>query len=324
MEFALYRYEFEVMEKKDSSTILFPDQWDNLSPRQAFEKKSELLDALLEKDYQMLAVKHHMLPQEPIETKTLLSFFNKKKPLYHQYVTEPKNSFAILQLARLSSVSRRPRPFQTKAEKEDDYRSQHIIIDNRGTHQHVAIEVKSSVFSTDTIATSLTNALCKMFARYGLGVKVVPMREDKHFWKVVGDKERYPKGFKSLLVEFPQINDPEVSKGLDELGIGYHRKHFGTGLGLLHKSPQGENIPFDEKDAYQQAFMNLASLYGDKIKLMPISGPSITFGGECAKTGEIPDTIIQNIKENQQSLDLFDTDAKSKAMEYMNKLYTSR
>ena len=344
MEFALYRYEFEVMEKKDSSASLFPDQWDNLTPRQAFEKKSELLDALLEKDNQLILAGKSMpiaaqdipfaakgtfsdspsiLTADHSETKALLHFVNGKKiPLHHQYAAEPKDGFAILQLAKRSSVSRRSHPFQANAEKEDDYKSLHIIIDNRGNHQHVAIEVKPSEFSTDAVAASLTHAFCEAFARYGLEMKIVPMREDKYFWKVVGDKERYPKGFKSLLVLFPQINDPEVSQGLNELGIGYHRQHFGTGLGLLHKSPKGENIPFDEKDAYQQAFMNMASLYGDKITLTPISGRSITFGGECAKTGEIPDTIIQNTKEKHQSQDLFEKDARSLVKEYMNKFYT--
>lgn len=54
MEYALYRYEFEVIEKKDSSINLFPELSESFNPRQAFEKKSELLNYLLENDYQML------------------------------------------------------------------------------------------------------------------------------------------------------------------------------------------------------------------------------------------------------------------------------
>lgn len=335
MEFALYRYEFEVMEKKDSSTNLFPEQWDNLTPRMAFEKKSELLDELLKKDYQQLALEQSQLntteqslhiAARSVPKLPLLQFTNgSKQPLYHMYATAPKDGFAILKLARRSSVSHRPHPFQENAVKEDDYKSLHIIIDNRGTHQHVAIEKKSSVFKkTDTVAASLAHALCEAFDRYGLIVKVVPQRDDKHFWEIVGDKERYPNGFKRLFVKFPQINDPEVSKGLDELGLGYHRRHFGTSLGLNHEAPDGEPIPFDENDAYQQSFMNLASLYGDIIKLTPKSGSPITFGGECAKTGEMPDSIMQKIEESRKSPDLFNIDAKSQAMECMNKFFTTR
>lgn len=323
MKFALYRYEFEVMEKKDSSASLFPDQRDNLTPRQAFEKKSELLNKLLKDDYTELTTERP-LDGNRLVMKPRLHFSNgKNKPLQHQYVADPKDGFTILQLAKRLSVSRCSKPFQANAEKEDDYKLLHIIIDNRGTHQHVAIEMNSD-FNTEAVAASLARALCRPFSVYGLEVKVVPVREDKHFWKVVGNKELYSKGFKSLLVVFPQINDPEVSKGLNELGIGYHRQHFGTGLWLLHKSPKGESIPFDEKDAYQRSFMNLASLYGDTIKLTPMSGRTITFGGECAKTGEIPGNIIQGITEKKHEQALFGMDAMSKAKEYMDNFYTKR
>ena len=47
MEYALYRYEFEVIEKKDSSINLFPELSESFNPRQAFEKKSELLNYLI-------------------------------------------------------------------------------------------------------------------------------------------------------------------------------------------------------------------------------------------------------------------------------------
>lgn len=328
MEFALYRYEFEVMEKKDSSASMFPDQWDNLSPREAFEKKSELLDKLLEMDYEQFpAEQSQFVAARSIPQAPLLNFTNgKQQPLFHQHATAPTGGFAILQLAHLSSKTYHPILFhEADKMKGNDYLSLHIIIDNRDTHQRVAIEVKPSVFKkSDTVAASLAHALCEAFARYGLMVKVVPMRNDKHFWKTVGNKERYPKDFKKLLVEFPQINDPEVTKGLDELGLGYHRKHFGTNLSLTHSSPKGENIPFDENDAYQRSFMNIASLYGDKIQLTPMSGKAITFGGESVKTGEMPDAIMQKIEENRKSPDLFNMDAKSQAMEFMNKFYTTR
>lgn len=355
MEFALYRYEFEVMEKKDSSASLFPNQWDNLTPREAFDRKSELLDELLEKDYKMLDKEHKRFPKkrkgfqtengvhgyalptdfslescisprEYIVEKTPLQFTNgHKKPLAHKYVLAPKDGFTILELARLTSVSHRPQPFLTNTVKEDIHKSLHVIIDNRGIFQRIAIEVKPSALSTDAVAASLAKTLCEVFARYGLLVKVVPIRDDKYFWKIVNDKERYPKGFKKLLIEFPQINDPEVSKGLDELGLGYHRKHFGTGLDLLHKSPKGESIPFDENDAYQCAFMNIACYYGDKITLTSMTGSSISFGGECAKTGEMPDNIIQRIDGYQQSPNIFGmNDDRIKTMEYMNKFYTRR
>lgn len=40
MEYALYRYEFEVIEKKDSSINLFPELSESFNPRQAFEKRA--------------------------------------------------------------------------------------------------------------------------------------------------------------------------------------------------------------------------------------------------------------------------------------------
>ena len=65
MEYALYRYEFEVIEKKDSSINLFPELSESFNPRQAFEKKSELLNYLLENDYQMLLAEQNQQAAEP-------------------------------------------------------------------------------------------------------------------------------------------------------------------------------------------------------------------------------------------------------------------
>lgn len=65
MEYALYRYEFEVIEKKDSSINLFPELSESFNPRQAFEKKSELLNYLLENDYQMLLAEPNQQVAEP-------------------------------------------------------------------------------------------------------------------------------------------------------------------------------------------------------------------------------------------------------------------
>ena len=167
MEYALYRFEFEVIENMTSSMFFTDGEFP--TPRQAFERKGELLNELLEKDYKMQVAEQDIFSKEYSEEKSPLLFINgNKKPLKHQYVTAPKEGFAIIELARLSSVSHRPHPFQTTAIKEDDYKSLHIILDNRNTHQRVAIEVKPSAFSTDAVAASLSRALNEAFARYGL------------------------------------------------------------------------------------------------------------------------------------------------------------
>lgn len=329
MEFALYRYEFEVMEKKDTSANLFPDQWDNLSPRQAFEKKSELLDELLEKDYQMLqaeqnkrAATHSLLPISPIGTKSALPFTNnRKKPLYHKYTSAPKNGFAILELARLTSVSRRPQPFLENAVKEDDYKSLHIIIDNRGTYQRVAIEMKSSVFKeTDTVADSLARALCEAFARYGLLVKVIPIRDDKHFWKVVDDRKQFPFGFKKLHVKFPQINDPKVTEDMIRANLIY-REMFHSNLCITQEPPQGESLHFDEKDERQREYIRLCTENADSITLSPIGGRSFALGGKTAKTQQMTESERKSIEEGVHQQELFNDDPSQSTKSFMDKAY---
>lgn len=262
MEYALYRYEFEVIEKKDSSINLFPELSESFNPRQAFEKKSELLNYLLENDYQMLLAEQNQqvaercpFPVAPASAKTELAFpfdsasvkptltftSSRKKKLYHQYTSAPKDGFAILELARCRSISHRPQPFLDKAVIEDDYESLHIIIDNRGTYQRVAIEVKTSVFKkTDTVADSLARALSEAFARYGLVVKVVPIRDDKHFWSLVSDRKQFPRGFNKLCVKFPQINDPKVTEAMRRANIIY-REMFHSNLVIIQESSEGEN-----------------------------------------------------------------------------------
>ena len=160
MEYALYRYEFEVIEKKDSSINLFPELSESFNPRQAFEKKSELLNYLLENDYQMLLAEQNQqvaeqnqqvaercpFPVNPASAKTELVFpfdsasvkptltftSSRKKKLYHKYTSAPKDGFAILELARCRSISHRPKPFLDKAVIEADYETLHNMIDNRG------------------------------------------------------------------------------------------------------------------------------------------------------------------------------------------------
>lgn len=329
MEFSLYRYEFEVMEKKNSSASMFPDQWDNLSPREAFEKKSELLNELLEKDYQILLAEQNMrvaarslFPIEPINTKSVLPFTNsRKKPLYHKYTLAPKNGFAILELARLTSVSHRPQPFLENAVKEDDYKSLHIIIDNRGTYQRVAIEMKSSVFKeTDTVAESLARALCEAFSRYGLSVKVVPIRDDKHFWKVVSDRKQFPRGFKKLCVNFPQINDPIVSEEMRRANIIY-REMFQSDLKITQESSQGESLNFDEKDERQREYIKLCTENADSITLSPIGGRSFALGGKTAKTQQMTESERKSIEESLHQQDLFNDDPTQSAKAFMDKAY---
>lgn len=354
MQFALYRYEFEVMEKKDSSASLFPNQWDNLTPREAFDRKSELLNELLEKDYKMLdrerktssierSVNNYALPNEPIfgkgispiehtwkkrtsptknsVEKTPLQFTNgHKKPLFHQYVAAPKDGFTILELARHSNMSHHPHPFQANAVKEDDYKSQHIIIDNRGTHQRVAIEEKASVFSTDAVAASLTRALCEAFARYGLKVKVVPIRDDKHFWKIVNDKKRFPKGFKRLCVVFPQINDEELSERMRQAQMEY-RQMFQSNLKIIQESPQGESLHFDEKDKRQQEYVKICTENADSIKLSPIGGNSFTLGGKSAKTQQMSELERKKLEEGYKQQELFESDPIQSIQSFMDKAY---
>ena len=84
MEYALYRYEFEVIEKKDSSTNLFPELSERFNPRQAFEKKSELLNYLLENDYQMLLAEQNQQVAEP----------NQQVAEPNQQVAEPNQQVA--------------------------------------------------------------------------------------------------------------------------------------------------------------------------------------------------------------------------------------
>ena len=329
MEFALYRYEFEVMEKKDSSATLFPDQWDNLTPRQAFEKKSELLNELLLKDYQMLLAEHNkrvaarsLVPIEPIGMKSVLPFTNsRKKLLYHKYTSAPKAGFAILELARLTSVSHRPQPFLANAVKEDDYKSLHLIIDNRGTYQRVAIEMKSSVFKeTDTVAESLARALSKAFARYGLLVKVVPIRDDKHFWNVVNDRKQFPRGFKKLCVKFPQINDPKVSEDMIRANMIY-REMFHADLKIIQQPPQGESLHFDENDERQREYIKLCTENADSITLTPIGGRSFALGGKTAKTQQMTESERKNIEQGIHQQGLFDDDPTQSTKSFMDKAY---
>lgn len=357
MQFALYRYEFEVMEKKDSSASLFPDQRDSLTPREAFDRKSELLNELLRNDYKILDrvrkmssierdANNYALPNEPIfgkgvpptehtwlrrtsptknsVEKTPLLFTNgHKKPLFHQYVAAPKDGFTILELARHSNMSHHPQPFQANAVKEDDYKSQYIIIDNRGTHQRVAIEKKASVFSTDAVAASLARALCEAFARYGLIVKVVPIRDDKHFWNIVNDRKRFPHGFKRLRIVFPQINDPKVTENMKRFNLDYQRTMFGPSNYVAeYNAPQGESLIFNEADKMQQLLIEISNAVADDVELSPIGAPKFSLNGKCAKTAQMGESERQSILENNlQAKDLFGNNPMDGIKTFMDKAY---
>lgn len=349
MEYALYRYEFEVIEKKDSSINLFPELSESFNPRQAFEKKSELLNYLLENDYQMLlaepnqqvaepnqqVAERSLFPVAPASAKTEQAFTfdwaslkptltftsSRKKKLYHKYTSAPKDGFAILELARCRSISHRPKPFLDKAVIEDDYESLHIIIDNRGTYQRVAIEMKSSVFKkTDTVADSLARALSKAFARYGLVVKVVPIRDDKHFWSLVSDRKQFPRGFNKLCVKFPQINDPKVTEAMRRANIIY-REMFHSNLVIIQESSEGEKLSFNEEDEKQREYMKLCAENADSIQVSPIGARPITLGGKTAKTQRMTDAERKNIEDVNHEIGLFDGDPIQSTQSFMDKAY---
>lgn len=90
------------------------------------------------------------------------------------------------------------------------------------------------------MADSLARALSKAFARYGLVVKVVPIRDDKHFWSLVSDRKQFPRGFNKLCVKFPQINDPKVTEAMRRANIIY-REMFHSNLVIIQESSEGEN-----------------------------------------------------------------------------------
>ena len=208
-----------------------------------------------------------------------------------------------------------------KAVIEDDYESLHIIIDNRGTYQRVAIEVKSSVFKkTDIVADSLARALSKAFARYGLLVKVVPIRDDKHFWSLVSDRKQFPRGFNKLCVKFPQINDPKVTEAMRRANIIY-REMFHSNLVIIQESSEGEKLSFNEEDEKQREYMKLCAENADSIQVSPIGARPITLGGKTAKTQRMTDAERKNIEDVNHEIGLFDGDPIQSTQSFMDKAY---
>ena len=208
-----------------------------------------------------------------------------------------------------------------KAVIEDDYESLHIIIDNRGTYQRVAIEVKSSVFKkTDIVADSLARALSKAFARYGLLVKVVPIRDDKHFWSLVSDRKQFPRGFNKLCVKFPQINDPKVTEAMRRANIIY-REMFHSNLVIIQESSEGEKLSFNEEDEKQREYMKLCAENADSIQVSPIGARPITLGGKTAKTQQMTDAERKNIEDVNHEIGLFDGDPIQSTQSFMDKAY---
>lgn len=310
MEFALYRYEFELI---DPSTLPFEHGGFDMEPQEAFARKRELLDELLAADF---------------EAGGKLRFTNKRgNTLYHHHVAAPKDGMALIELANFSTVSHRPHPFASK-KKEDNYESCHIIIDNRAAadgdlpHQRAAIEVRPSAFkTTDIVASAIARGLTTAFSRHGLQVKVVPRRDDREFWRIVGDQKQYPKGFRSLRVEFPQINDPEVTAGLSRLQLDAQREMFGSDLVLVQTAPPGQRFPFDENDARQRLYIEVCTDIADSISIYPIGAHKFTFGAKYARTAQLPDTQIEKIAEAAQSGNLFGADRLQSVKNFMNNAY---
>ena len=190
-----------------------------------------------------------------------------------------------------------------------------------GTYQRVAIEVKSSVFKkTDTVADSLARALSKAFARYGLLVKVVPIRDDKHFWSLVSDRKQFPRGFNKLCVKFPQINDPKVTEAMRRANIIY-REMFHSNLVIIQESSEGEKLSFNEEDEKQREYMKLCAENADSIQVSPIGARPITLGGKTAKTQQMTDAERKNIEDVNHEIGLFDGDPIQSTQSFMDKAY---
>lgn len=300
-QFQIYNYQFGRIEKHDKQMNLFGEQNVLMSPQESFPIRQDIFQKMMDEDYEGKEDKKIKFTHPTTGGKEYT----------HKHLMKPMDGIIVMRIANKRILTRTTKDFQ-KA-NEEDYANCLIIIDNRPGIQRMAIEVKKSVFATDTtLCNIIKHTLNKILLPYSLYIDLMHLQDPKDFWTFINDKKSYPMGFYKIKFHLPYLNLERLQKKYNKLTKQIRESYNGK-LDWEVTAEKGGALNISKDDKFQKAqieyFMN--DLGGNNVELVPNDNKrkSIKVGKGSYQYMFISDTTFDALKDDAASNNLFGSPA---------------
>lgn len=300
-QFQIYNYQFGKIEKSDKQTDLFGNKKVLMSVEKSFPIRQDILQMLMELDYAG-------------EEDNKIRFTHPKngaKEYTHKHLIKPTDGIIVMRIANKKHQKRINKDLEEI--HEDNYANCLVIIDNRPGIQRMAIEVKKSVFSTDTTLHHIVcNTLCNILSPYSLYLDLMHLQDPKDFWTFINDKKSYPNGFYKIKFHLPYLNLERLQKKYNMLTKKIRESYNGK-LDWEITAQEGGKLNISQKDKFQEAQINyfMNDLGGNNLELVPNDNKkkSIQVGKKSYQHMWISDSTFDQLKKDATDNTLFGSSA---------------
>lgn len=296
-QFQLYNFQFgKVLDggQKD----LFGGSGTLMPADEAFPRRQEILQGMLEADYTRAEE---------------IGFFHRKyqKEYSHKHLMRPTDGITVMRIANKKKARRTDKDFRIV--DEEDYANCLVVIDNRPGIQRMAIEVKKSVFNSDTLlAEIIGHTLNALLRKYGLHMELMHLQDPKRFWSFVEDRKTYPTGFYKIRFRLPYLNLERLKKKWDKLTVQM-RDIYNARMDVEMTAQKGGELSFSKDNGMQSAQITFLTeeLGGNSIELVPNNNKrkSIRVGQGSFKYAWVSDTTFTRLAEDAAGNTLFGSPA---------------
>ena len=292
-QFQLYNFQFGKI-LGNEQVNLFGESDTLMSAEKAFPQKQKILQEILENDY------NH---RESIR----FTHRRHQKEYTHKHLMQPLDDITVLRIANKKKTKRTDKNFQIV--DEEDYANCLVIIDNRPGIQRLAIEVKKSVFSSDTyLSEIISHTMNLMLKKYSLHIDLMHLQDPKRFWSLIDDKKNYPMGFYKIKFHLPYLNLERLKKKWDNLTVQMRDIYNGK-MDVEMTAQNGGELNFSKENELQKAQINFFTedLGGNSIELVPNNNKrkSIKVGEGTYKYVWMSDTTFKRLTEDAAGNNLF-------------------
>lgn len=290
--FTLYNYEFGRI-KCHEPADLFGNRSVLMDAETAFPQRQQILNDILRRDYER---------SEPI------TFVNNHQKEYgHKHMMPPMDGMAVMRVR--NHVRKELHNADWTTEIREDYPDCIVIIDNRPGIQRVAIETKQIAFKGKwTLPNIVSATLNKILKPYSLYVELRNVPDERDFWTLVGDQQKYPNGFYRIRFHLPHLNLERLHKVFGRLSEET-RRSFGSDLTLEMTAEKGGELLFNQEDKYQAGLIHAVSEVGGRA--VGSKGAVISVFSNDDKRRPIPigTNSFQTFVESKSTFDSLTEDA---------------
>ena len=291
--FTLYNYEFGKILSHEPAD-LFGSGTVRMKAEEAFPKRQQILDDLLRRDYERSAE---------------ITFVNKAKTKEygHKHLMPPTDGMAVIRVRNLTRKKLYNADWTT--EIREDYPDCIVIIDNRPNIQRIAIETKQIAFKGVWMLPNIVSAtLNKILKPYSLSFELRNVPEERDFWALVSDRQKYPNGFYKMRIHLPHLNLERLHKVFDHLSEQV-RQSYGSDMTLELTAEQGGELFLDQNDNYQSALIHSVSEVGAKTAETQNTVISVFSNDSKRKPIRIGANSFQTFSESTTTFDRLVEDA---------------